>query len=127
MMIDATLIGAEVSPLTADGGMNKAQPSIRIGTSNTSFESFSQWLGILWSCDGDKTAFKRLSFELILLDDLLYKIAQQDTHHQLVQRGEESNHFKIAAPTRQRLKKGNANVFGGQNSPAIQCIVSWVD
>ena len=86
MVIDATLIGADVSPLTADGGMNKTQPSIHIGTSNTSVESASQWLGILWSCDGDKTAFKRLSFsfELILLDDLLYKIAQQDTHHQLI-------------------------------------------
>eukprot|EP00956_Cyclotella_meneghiniana_P034484 scaffold105442_cov23-Cyclotella_meneghiniana.AAC.1 len=42
MVIDATLIGSDVSPLTADGGMNKTQPSIRIGTSNTSVESFSQ-------------------------------------------------------------------------------------
>ena len=41
MTID-TSSGAEVSPLTA----NKTQPNIRIGTSNTSVESFSWLLGL---------------------------------------------------------------------------------
>eukprot|EP00956_Cyclotella_meneghiniana_P013467 scaffold19525_cov68-Cyclotella_meneghiniana.AAC.1 len=35
----------DVSPLTAGGSINKTQPSIGIGPSNTSVERISQWPG----------------------------------------------------------------------------------
>ena len=68
-----------------------AQPIMSIGTSNTSVESFSRWLDQWWSCDGHWTAISRLAFVSILLGDSPYKNGQQDTHHRLFQRQEESN------------------------------------
>ena len=51
-----------------------------------------------------RTAVTGLTLWVILLGVSPYKNgAQQDTHHQLLQRGEESNRFRIAAQTRHRL------------------------
>ena len=53
----------------------------------------------MWSCDGDgdRRITLGFTFELILLGNLLHKIAAQRTQHQLLEQWEESNPLKYKA------------------------------
>lgn len=81
----------------------KTQQSISISTSLV----VSRWLRHLRSCDGNRTAFSRLNFEVILREDSPYKIASQDKYLRLLQRCEQFNLFKLAISSSDKTRLGN--------------------